>query len=432
MHTYKRFSLWAFVTSVILLSTPLLIVIDTFNGVLIRDHGISGLSQAVKVSYLILLALYAMRGRKGLMVVFACILSNLIFAIVHFFPSGNLEVLWLDAQWLLRFNIIWIGFHVFRNMQEKGVIDDMWLYRAFTFVSFVLAANIVLGTLGFGYSQYGKYSDSEQIGAVGFIYAGNEMSFLILLCQIVVCSHLYFREKMTQYLLASAIFFALAIFKATKVAMLGSFIVLISFPAIEVVRFLCSYRTRIWRAVSIGGFSILVTIISLPWVIQLIESTGILGRMQYFLREYGVIFMIFSGREVFSADFISSVWSNYSFTEYLVGPGRYEMLFRLGHPVEIDILDIAGAFGLLGVALYYGFFLWRLLLALRGTNRNDLRGRNLTTIVLLSLLLLVSLTAGHVIYSGLAAPYIALAIGALSISSPSLKLRSENLTGQSR
>ncbi|MDZ5841072.1 O-antigen ligase family protein [Stenotrophomonas sp. TWI169] len=407
----------------ILLITPALIVVDTLNGALMREFGISALSQVVKVSYLALLAVYAIHTRQGVIALCACIITNSIFILAHTIPGGTISSIAADAQWLLRFNILWLGFYCFKRMTRQGKIDDAWLRGCFTFVSIILAINLVLGTIGLGYSQYGKYSDSEQIGAVGFIFAGNEMSFLMLLCQSVICGFVYHRQRATAfYLLICCLFLAAAILKATKVAILGSAIIALAFPGIEVLRGLLRFRMGSLRGLIIGFFSLLFVVTAAPIVLQLIESSGLLGRMQYFLREYGLLFTIFSGREQFLQDFLGNVWPNYTLFEKMLGAGRQEMLLRLGRPVEIDAADLLGAFGVAGVILYYGPFIFGLIKSSRSIIYPS---ASLTTaFIISSILILISLTAGHVIYSGLAAPYLAVAFGYLLNREPLLSAHS--------
>jgi len=100
--------------------------------------------------------------------------------------------------------------------------------------------------------------------------------------------------------------------------------------------------------------ALFAAIISAPSIIQLIERTGLLSRMEYFSHEYGLMFALFSGREQFLRDLLEDVWSRYSLIEQIFCADRQEMLQRLGHPVETDPADILGAFGLLGLHCYYG------------------------------------------------------------------------------
>lgn len=399
---------------VILWGTPLMILIDTINGGLLRGGGVEGVSQVIKVAYLGLLAVCAVRSRSGLLMLTVCVISNVLFLGVHSLAAEGVSAITLDLQWLLRFNIMWLGYHFFRRSVERGTVSLRYCFRVFCFVSLVLALNLVLGTLGYGYSQYGKYDDADQIGAVGFIFAGNEMSYLMLLCQVMVCGWIYHsRGGMLKYLVVCALFVLASILKATKVAMLGSLLVAVAFPAMEVIKGVVTLRLRSWRGVILFAGMIISIVLALPGIVYLIEKTGLMRRIEYFMDEYGLLFTIFSGREQFLADFMDRVWPRYSWWEVLVGVGRQRMLSMLGRPVEIDLFDLLGAFGIAGALIYYGFFLKRLGVGLLGMReqRADLATIQVVSIVLL---LAISMTAGHVIYSGLAAPYIALAVGTCS------------------
>lgn len=398
----------------ILWGTPLMIVADTINGGLLRGGGVEGVSQVIKVAYIGLLAICAVRSRSGLLTLTVCVISNVLFLSVHALAAEGFSAITLDLQWLLRFNMMWLGYHFFRRSVERGVLPLRYCFRVFCFVSLVLGLNLILGTLGYGYSQYGKYADADQIGAVGFIYAGNEMSYLMLLCQVMVCGWIYHSRGGTgKYLLVCALFVLASILKATKVAMLGSLLVAVAFPVMEVIKGMVTLKLKSWRGLVLSAGMIISIVVALPGIVYLIEKTGLLRRIEYFMDEYGLLFTIFSGREQFLADFLDRVWPKYSWWEVLVGVGRQRMLSMLGRPVEIDLFDLLGAFGIAGALIYYGFFLKRLAVGFVGMREQQ---ADLATIQVVSIMLLlaISMTAGHVIYSGLAAPYIALAVGTCS------------------
>lgn len=399
-------------TKIILLATPLLIIVDSINGALLRGMGIAGFGQAIKFAYLALLALHALQFRTGILWTAICVATNALFILVHSFFNLSTDSLVFDLQWLLRFNIIWIGYVVFRRLTHRNLVDERYVFRTFLFVYSILVINLIIGFLGIGYSQYGKFSESSKIGAVGFIFAGNEMSFLMLLCQIVILGLVYYRNKsLILYVISSLVFIGLAILKITKVAVIGSVLVSASIPLFDVARGLLSFRLYSLRAPIIAGATLLILVAASPVAIDLILRTGIMNRIEYFLDKHGALYVIFSGRHEFLAEFITEVWFQFSFVEYLFGPGRYEMLERLGHPVEIDLFDIAGGFGMAGVILYYGFFIVRGIQAFLAARSKDEYG--LIAFIIVAFTFAISLTAGHVIYSGMAAPFFALSLGFL-------------------
>ncbi len=84
------------------------------------------------------------------------------------------------------------------------------------FYFMVMAFNVSLGVVGIGESQY-----TGGIGGKGFIIAGNEMSYLMLVSASIVLVHLAGRFG---FVGLSLVFITLLVFflmKATKVAILG-------------------------------------------------------------------------------------------------------------------------------------------------------------------------------------------------------------------
>lgn len=415
MHQPHTPLIYLLVWRLVLFATPTLILVDSINGYLIREFHVFGLSKIIKSGFLLLLLVLAARSKSGLILVSTCITATLTFIIVHFVHTSNIEAISTDAEWLLRLNIIFIGFHVFFKMKRDGILNDHDTYRIFLTVSLILAANLIIGLAGYGYSQYGRNSDFEadKIGAVGYIYSGNEMSFLMLICQIMVCSHLFFNKKYRLYYIWSISFIFLSAIKATKVSILGSLILTIIFPFIESFQ----QHTKINKGKS-GSIIILIitvalVILSLPHLFDLINKIGLLDRFIYFFNERGLLFLILSGREEYSKVFIYDLLPRFSALELLVGIGPDQLENEMGFLTETDALDVLGSFGIAGIFFFFGLYV-RLLIKLmpRLVNRKH-SFNDRTCLILILFLILTSLTAGHVVYSGLAAPYIALALGTL-------------------
>ncbi len=410
-YTSQRPQSLNFCALVVLWLTPLIVVVDTINGVMLR-MGYLSISQPVKIVLLATFTVFTAHFRKGVMLICVCIGTDLLFAIAHLLMTGDPEAITDDMQWLLRFNILWLGIFVFEKMRSRGILQERWLIKVFVFVSAVLAINLIAGVLGYGYSQYGNDTEDQHIGSVGFIYAGNEMSFLILTCQIILCGYLYTKRKSVAiYLIASAVFLLFSILKATKVAMLGSILITLWFPLTELVRGIIKMRIKSQR---IFIFALLGTMASLaiaPWAIMLIQKVGIIQRINYFINENGILFAIFSGRELMASKFFTDIWSQNDLLQYVLGLGRHAMLDKLDQrPIEIDPLDILGAYGILGCFLYFGFFALRAIFSLKEFLKSD-DGSSDIIIALVVFVFIISATAGHVMYSGLAIPYMALAFG---------------------
>jgi hypothetical protein len=99
------------------------------------------------------------------------------------------------------------------------------------FVNFVvLALNLILGILGFGYYQY-----AGGIGTVGFFFAGNEVSGSMLCIFFPVLFYVFKRYSFLVYTLTAILIFSLAVFKVTKVAIGGTLLIIFIIPTVHFV-----------------------------------------------------------------------------------------------------------------------------------------------------------------------------------------------------
>lgn len=390
----------------ILWMTPLLIAVDTLNGVTVR-LGVS-VSQPVKLFYLLMLSVAALRYSCGVAVLLASLFVDFMYVSFHAIFLLKTETIFSDLQWLLRFNIFWIGGFVFSQFFIKNLLTDKQTYKIYLFVSAVLAANLVAGTFGYGYSQYSSGSPDEGIGARGFIYAGNEMSFLIILCQIMVLGYLYNNKKFFGYCFFVLAFFIMAVLKVTKTAMLGSLLVSMSYPIAGFFVKTMIEKKGVGKSFFLLGAAITGLFVALPYAYDLVISTGVMNRIEYFIEDRGFIGAMLSGRDEFAVIMWKYFSENYSIAEVFFGSGSFVQL------VEIDFLDFLSVFGVSGVIICYGFLIV--------VGINALLKVSLTTrpwavgvffVVLFSFF--ISLIAGHVLYSGLATPYMGLAVAHLYI-----------------
>jgi uncharacterized membrane protein len=120
------------------------------------------------------------------------------------------------------------------------------------------------------------------------------------------------------------------------------------------------------------------------------------------------------------------LFDNYSLLSMILGEGlHWTDNMPHGGIVEIDIIDTLMTYGILGVLLVYGF----LFLIIYKTYFNKNHAGSKATVLLLLLLTGISLTAGHVIFSGVSAPLIAGAL-AYGLNSKSLTPRKHALPVQ--
>ncbi|WP_030071879.1 O-antigen ligase family protein [Halomonas alkaliantarctica] len=286
----------------------------------------------------------------------------------------------------------------------ESVKDSFWSRRkiaSLMLLYFVaMAANVALGVFGFGESQY-----AGGIGGKGFIIAGNEMSYLMLASASVVL--FYIAENRNAWVLSGVFILLLFFFlmKATKVAMIGICLAYI-YALIHGGYFNVKRIPVIYIAGLIGTFAVLVL------GYQFIQATGLLDRILYLYSLHGGFWgALLSGRITFVQTTYNSVIINFSFWDVLLGVGVDQLRAVTGSIVEIDIIDVWVAFGVVGPILFY--FPWLLGIGYSISIFQHSANSSICFLLLIAMIIGVSLTAGHVVNSGIASSATALLIAYL-------------------
>lgn len=263
-----------------------------------------------------------------------------------------------------------------------------------------MAANVALGIFGIGESQY-----AGGIGGKGFIIAGNEMSYLMLASASIVL--FYIAENRNVWVLSSVFLVLLFFFlmKATKVAMIG--ICLVYLYALIHGGYFNVKRIPVIYILGLVG-----TLVMLMLGYQFIQATGLLDRILYLYSLHGGIWgALLSGRTTFVHAAYSSVIVNFSFLDVLLGVGVDKLRAATGSIVEIDVIDVWVAFGVVGPILFY--FPWLLGTGYAISIFKRRANSSICFLLLIGMIVGVSLTAGHVVNSGIASSATALLIAYL-------------------
>ncbi|EGP21199.1 hypothetical protein [Halomonas sp. TD01] len=252
-----------------------------------------------------------------------------------------------------------------------------------------MAANVTLGVFGVGESQY-----AGGIGGKGFIIAGNEMSYLMLASASIVL--FYIAENKNVWVLSSVFLVLLFFFlmKATKVAMIG--ICLAYLYALIHGGYFNVKRIPVIYILGLGG-AFAMSVLGY----QFIQATGLLDRIIYLYSLHGGIWgALLSGRVTFLQDAFSQVIIDFSFLDVFFGVGVDHLLAVRGSLVEIDLVDVFIAFGIVGPLVFY--FPWLLVLKWSSQLFASSPKDSVCFMLLAITLIGVSLTAGHVVNSGIA------------------------------
>ncbi len=347
-----------------------------------------------------------------------------IFAALHLFYTSILLDRPLDTvaktvNHLSRYFFLILSAFYFSDLRHRNLLPDA-ISRRFVFLNFgVLVGNLILGLLGFGYPVYSVSEGEVEVGVKGFFFAGNELSvtFLLLVALVIFFSPTILkRQKLFLLFSGTVLLFSITI--ATKTAIAGTLLLVLSAYYL---------RRKIFEKMLVSRwiFSFLVTI---PLFIGF--------SLYFFLQSaaYEYIANIFQQVKPLATFLLSSrdIFVAHTFDLFLTKSTVFSFLFGLGEhrTVEMDFFDTLFNYGFFGTLVIYGTFFWVLVRVTRLSRREEnddswggFRVLFLRTAVFL--VIIISFVAGHVLYSGMAAPFFAMTIAMLVPSTPQQDLLSD-------
>jgi len=334
-------------------------------------------------------------------------LGFIITSLNSFFASGgDLAVLTNDVTIFFRFLLIPVSFMYGKQIIQSYTSKEVnTLFKKIIIINFfVLSINLLMGFAGIGYKQY-----EDNIGSVGFFFAGNEVSAVMIILFCFIASYFYTHKSKKKYLILSLVFLTLAIIKATKVGIIGVSILLLLTPFLH-ARLTLSYKIKL-KSLKVFFISLSLIVLIGYLLTSYIVSSDIFQRLEYFYSKAdGIVTFLLSGRN----QFVQIGWQkfkNLEFFNLLFGVGNNRALdFITGYygapkATEIDFFDFLFQFGFVGLFLVYGMHLYFFFLSFFSLLK---RKSELAAPCFLSnlLILFISLTAGHVFNAGMATAFI--------------------------
>ncbi|WP_162555975.1 O-antigen ligase family protein [Reichenbachiella versicolor] len=385
------------------------LLVDAANGFFLHKGVTTGAAEIFKLLLFLLLFLRVIELGK---VEALCIFAAIVFAFVHsmmgFFVTSNLSYLKEEMVFASKVIFIPLSYVYFKKLVERE--GDNFIGKVKTIIKtnfVVLIINLLLGVLGFGYAQYGG-----TIGSVGFFFSGNEVSGVQLILSGFI---LFFSiKKKKTYLLVSFLVLILAMVKATKVAILGTVILILY------LYFLHSRKKSNNIFIFKYGLILLVVSPMLFFLVKVgIEQSGLINRLIHFYSNKDLLTFIMSGRNIYAKIGLDLYMNTFSFLEMMfgIGMGRLSEIFSvpfygLRNTVEIDFFDFLLYYGLIGVLINFGFWAYLTIKSYVGYRKHADYG----AVVFATNLLLVfaSFTGGHIMYSGMLGVFIGLSNSLIS------------------
>jgi len=387
------------------------LIIDSVNGFFLSGLGIDPkLSAAFKMILLIIILFQiGAYSQKVLAGVFSYLLILLIGPMITLSSTANV-VGFIDdfISCLKTYTALIIFIYMVQVCHKWPCLVQKYGKWCLQLSFFVLVGNITLGAFGFGFSSYGSVdSDSSTaIGIKGFFFAGNEVSGLFVVL-VGAFLHLTWQKSKVFYFVLAPFILLMGLLIATKAAMLSGAVLIFAIP-------LFCERNRLlnltWLKVKMILPIIVVGIVLAFVLVPIFEATGLWDRFMWFYQKKGFVGIIFSGRDEFVLAALDAYSYNATFTNVIFGFSKTGLGMVTKNAMEIDPIDMYFWYGLSGVILFivYATLFFRVSY-LATLNKNSLWG---SCVLLVNIILFgVSIIAGHVLISGMLAPFLGLING---------------------
>ncbi len=274
----------------------------------------------------------------------------------------------------------------------------------FLFICFCIA--IVLSYFGFGIPFYGYTKSGESIGQQGYFISGNAISAFFLL---ISCLFYYYIVRSHRFWLlfsGGALSIMIGLLMGSKTAILSSIICFVGvYVAVKYYerKILHMNRSDALFLVTVVGF-VVGGVVFFDEILNTISP--IYRNYSYRYRMSDTFLEFLTSGRVYRAEFELGYYAHrLPFLQMLFGRG-YTDYHSVGVPntkfssSEIDFIDILHIAGFFGVILIYGFwiFMWYRVLKQFLSRKHPI---NIPLLVGLSVLLLNSNMSGHIIHSAL-------------------------------
>lgn len=379
------------------------LLVDMFSGYL-QNHNIylpgnqtvSALVRVGVVALFLAILLRHMTLKRQL--ILALLLLCIAWILVHamsFSLSAEGDVI-ADVQFHLKLMLPVLLFGVLQVQMECGALDGTKVRRIVLLNAFVLVLNLSLGLFGIGFGNYGESATGELLGSKGFFYAGNEVSAtLVAIFALII---FVYREPLKRRSLlmlgVAGLFFIVSLMSMSKTSLIG-FLLVTLFALYNYLSLANKIKFSTMLAVAL--------LATIGYWLPLLQVS--IDRWEYFwVVRPDFLDFITSGRTERIETYLAWLTGGGTPAPWIFGQGQFPP-GTLGL-FENDLLDMTRGSGLLGL-LFYGIWSgW----AGHGLADKLRRGwpEGVFAFYMIAMLLVLSIIAGHVIYSATLAPFIAL------------------------
>jgi hypothetical protein len=397
--TFSAFHLDSIIILLLFLNLP----VDMVNGIFLTN-GINlpmTVSQLYKLTILILI-FFRLALFPGIAILIIGIVYGILFtsSIVQAISTITIDFLLDDFIKISKYLTPFIAFFYFQTVFKRNpprILNKLifnWIY--FSYI--VLAINILLKLLGIGYPMY-EYGN---IGTKGFFYAGNEISaILLILCSFIAYQIWNIKKNKNQFLAFLFFNVLLSVLITSKTAVLGVFLIfgVIAFNPKQ-------FKLSLKRILFLIGTTVLFIPTVIYFAYTMIINSTVMVRIEYFWNKLDFMTFVFSSRNVFVKEMWYYYIHDYNIVQKIIGPGQVYYESKLGTIVEIDLLDIFFAYGIIGAISFLLSITLIFLTSYLYKKRKLSNPYGRLSYIMILFLTVISMFAGHIYSSGIGGFYI--------------------------
>lgn len=390
----------AFLDKFIIVLMFALLPVDMINGILLTK-GVTlpiSIGQVYKLLILLFLLFRFLFYPKHLLFSLALTLLLFVPSIYQLIKGIDYPIAFGDFIKISKYLTPLYSFMFFVGYIKKGEKKEMdFLLKFIKFSYLVLVGNIFLKHVGLGYPMY-VYGN---IGSKGYFYAGNEVSALLVIISSILAFTIWQKGNRKYYLLFTIITLFAGLTVSSKTGVAGLLIVFLLIPMKQP-----SLRVNVKKTFIYFTAILALVPLALYGMWRYIQNTDLMIRITHFSQKFDFLTFILSNRNVFFRRAYENYLEQYDPLEKIIGVGqtKYEFINKI-NLVEIDILDIWFAYGILGAIYFLLIMTFLIVQSTRFSKSGKFPFANFVLLMLL-LLLAISSTAGHVYSSGMAAIFI--------------------------
>lgn len=386
------------------------------NGFFMMEYSKLPISQFFKFVLVLLMLIRLLKSKDFGFIILLLVLFQ-IGPLHGLMKSGNIMTFFKDAVVSTKWFNVPLSFFYFKNLFQSNFIPKLSvnISRVVSRSFLLIILNVLLGVVGFGMAFY-HHGFKNAVGTKGFIYAGNELTILMLALAFIIGSYYIQIRNYFRYSIMLFVFLVLSFFVTSKTVIGGTFVVFL-IPLISVFKFRIKRKWLNW----IVG----MTFFGIPFILSLffigIAKSGIIDKIQYSLERnnYEIITVILSNRNNFIAKGWEVYMNEFSLIGKMFGYGQSYHLELSGHLAEIDFLSLLFASGILGITvLFIIIFYWHI----NAINLKNIEGEYWyakPVLLFLWFLIIAANLSGHIFGSGIAGFFIGLSL-ALMFYNPNM------------